>query len=666
MNRPVQYSKQNFQQYRNQRQIKQVPKRPFVSIGFIDSVRKIQRWWRDLKKKSQNSSKPIQLKAQSIDFEESFIEKPSKFFQIEDSISSMNLNSSIQSRAAELFNYLEASDSVSKSKGKAEPSSSSFVSQAALLNYRLELEEALKTIDSLKVVIQRLKKEAVAKEEEGKKSIELALDKQRNDYEEIGMKNMNFIEQLLMEKQQRINQLGELTGKIKEMEAKHAKIVQELRDKADKEMKKQKDAWVTSEKNKRNVWMKEKTKEIKENTTKGLEPEIMRILAENKRNIEKLKDEQEIEMKRFKAGLEHEYETRLQDVKEELKGKYDETLDKERESYQERLRELHVKQEEELLKMRKKWSDDMSQEKQRIGELRVREETTSQSRMRTIQAEYSEKIEELTRRHSSILEDLELKHENKLKKLKQELVYEKEEWLNSQILRLNKELDEKKELIKADLTSNRDKELKVIISKLSEEKVSYKKKIDKETESKIKILTDKHQEELQEYEKIIENLKEKVEKSTNVRKNLNDNFQTLGKRIQDQELQISKLESDKLALKEKILSLELKIDSYKEGQSEIVEEARKEEMKKTLIVKQELEITKEQIELIKEKYEEKLSQIASKEAEEFEAIEARVKATIMRKDEKIREIMEELQISRLKISKLEELLEKQRRSLMQI
>ena len=235
-----------------------------------------------------------------------------------------------------------------------------------------------------------------------------------------------------------------------------------------------------------------------------------------------------------------------------------------------------------------------------------------------------------------------------------------------QMSKLAKEFEDKKESIRNELVLNRDKELKTVISKLSEEKVSYKKKLEKENESKLKIQKEKHDLEIAEYEKLIQNLKEKIEKSTNARKNLDDNFQTLGKRIQDQELQILKLEGEKMQLQDHITNLQVKIENYKEGQGEIIEEVRKEEKRKQNELKNEIEITKEQIGLLKEKYEEKLASITLKESEEFEAIEARVKATIMKKDEKIREIQQELQLARMKNLKLEELLEKQRKNLMQL
>jgi hypothetical protein len=44
-------------------------------------------------------------------------------------------------------------------------------------------------------------------------------------------------------------------------------------------LKKHKEGWATSEKIRRDAWMQEKTKEIKEMTVKGLEPEIHKLLA---------------------------------------------------------------------------------------------------------------------------------------------------------------------------------------------------------------------------------------------------------------------------------------------------------------------------------------------------------------------------------------------------
>jgi hypothetical protein len=48
-----------------------------------------------------------------------------------------------------------------------------------------------------------------------------------------------------------------------------------------REMRSQKDAWATAEKIRRDAWINGKTKSIKQQTIKGLEPEIHRLIAQN-------------------------------------------------------------------------------------------------------------------------------------------------------------------------------------------------------------------------------------------------------------------------------------------------------------------------------------------------------------------------------------------------
>ena len=56
------------------------------------------------------------------------------------------------------------------------------------------------------------------------------------------------------------------------------------------ELKKNKDAWVASEKVRREKWEREKIAEIQAQTVKGLEPEIQRIVERNKEELRKAND----------------------------------------------------------------------------------------------------------------------------------------------------------------------------------------------------------------------------------------------------------------------------------------------------------------------------------------------------------------------------------------
>lgn len=57
------------------------------------------------------------------------------------------------------------------------------------------------------------------------------------------------------------------------------------------EMKKNKDAWIASEKVRREKWEQEQVMKIKESTIKGLEPEIQKIMGDHAKQIKKIKEE---------------------------------------------------------------------------------------------------------------------------------------------------------------------------------------------------------------------------------------------------------------------------------------------------------------------------------------------------------------------------------------
>jgi 5-azacytidine-induced protein 1 len=53
-----------------------------------------------------------------------------------------------------------------------------------------------------------------------------------------------------------------------------------------------------SEKIRRDTWMQEKSREIKEMTVKGLEPEIQRLLTKHKKELERMEQANAQELKR--------------------------------------------------------------------------------------------------------------------------------------------------------------------------------------------------------------------------------------------------------------------------------------------------------------------------------------------------------------------------------
>ena len=70
-----------------------------------------------------------------------------------------------------------------------------------------------------------------------------------------------------------------MSNEVKTLEKAFSEKLQSIDEKHSREIKLQKDMWSASEKIKREKWMQDKTKTIRDQTVKSLEPEIQRMLS---------------------------------------------------------------------------------------------------------------------------------------------------------------------------------------------------------------------------------------------------------------------------------------------------------------------------------------------------------------------------------------------------
>lgn len=215
------------------------------------------------------------------------------------------------SKLMTLLDYLESQDTNYKLDSICEDSSEVFSDYSSakvkIMNLTLELEESNKTISSLKLLLDKQNFEQEEQERYWKAKLKREIEIIQKNSEETLEKNLAFIELLVKDKEQKLALITELQGKIVHNEENYRGSVQNLNEHWKKELKKAKDAWVTTEKVKREKWEKEKTKEIKEMTARGLEPEINRIVSEHRRQIEEKNEFHRKELKNLRDSLENKY-----------------------------------------------------------------------------------------------------------------------------------------------------------------------------------------------------------------------------------------------------------------------------------------------------------------------------------------------------------------------
>lgn len=166
-----------------------------------------------------------------------------------------------------------------------------------------------------------------------------------------------------MEDKRRISERCEfLVNELKSIDAKYRDQIRALEESQKVEMQKLKDVHEAAEKLRRERWIEEKTKKIKELTVRGLEPEIQKLISNHKAELSKMKAIHDAELlaaderaaqryirmtEELRDQLEREKEVAIARERELAREKYEKSLRDEEQSYNEQKRRLYAEIEEE-------------------------------------------------------------------------------------------------------------------------------------------------------------------------------------------------------------------------------------------------------------------------------------------------------------------------------
>ena len=108
------------------------------------------------------------------------------------------------------------------------------------------------------------------------------------------------------------------------------KLEKHLEERFKKDLKKEKEAWLASERVRQEKWKEEHAETVKQNTFKSVKPHIEKIIEGNKEELRKQADRHQAELKRAKELMQEEWEKRVEQAREKALKEKEEGLEKER------------------------------------------------------------------------------------------------------------------------------------------------------------------------------------------------------------------------------------------------------------------------------------------------------------------------------------------------
>lgn len=136
------------------------------------------------------------------------------------------------------------------------------------------------------------------------------------------------VDRLLNDKTELTKRCELFSEELKAVERKFQMKMEEMDDHAAKELAKNKQNWIATERMKREAWEKEKVKEIKEMTIKGLQPEVERILSEKKQDKIRMEEQQREALDEQRRELLDMTQQQIRELREEKTARWKQHLTK--------------------------------------------------------------------------------------------------------------------------------------------------------------------------------------------------------------------------------------------------------------------------------------------------------------------------------------------------
>ncbi|ORZ39284.1 hypothetical protein BCR44DRAFT_1540004 [Catenaria anguillulae PL171] len=549
--------------------------------------------------------------------------------------------------------------------------------KSRLIALELEVEDKARSIAALKQQLHQSRLATQNQAQDHARLLKSQLALQRKEYEAAIKRHLAFIDKTLAEKETLATQCAELGAHVKKMEAELKAKLAGLAEKHDREMKSAKGVWEASEKIKRDKWMSMQAAKIKEQTVKGLEPEIQRMLASHKTAMAMAEEKWREQWVGERTSLMRAHEIQIANLRDQWMGERTRAVDEEREAARARYAKQLERDEMEHAQAKRKWMAEMAEVKDALQSGFRDEMRSMEAAHRKAMDELRAQIEEERDGKMHAMEDLRRKHAHELSKVQEQARVEREAWQQAYIAKVEADIRSREREFKDQLLRERDREIEHVISRLEQESGSSSSEMAAKHREEVEQLRARHAEEM----------KAAHEQWTVAM----DKLVTMGRQVEAQEAGKRDLERELWSLKSAVEAkdktvgeMKRKLDRYQAGESEIrkavgmrlrnswvqrrTEASVRDELqhRDQLIssLRHEMDRVKGQLAQQQREANDRVASVQQEKMDTLNMIEDRVKKTIATKDQALAEMREQMEEMRMRNGQLELLLERQRKELL--
>ncbi|NXN44186.1 CP131 protein, partial [Rhinoptilus africanus] len=521
---------------------------------------------------------------------------------------------------------------------------------SSIMRLKLEVEEKKRAISLLQTALAQQRELTVQHVKQTEKELSHQLRLQREQYEAAIQRHLAFIDQLIDDKKVLSEKCEAVVAELKQVDQKYGKKITQMQEQHELEIKKLKELMSATEKIKREKWIDEKTKKIKEITVKGLEPEIQKLIAKHRQDIRKLKMLHEAELLQSDERAAQRYGRQAEELRDLLEREKEEQSQRERELARQRCEQQREQEEQALQQQRRRLYAEVAEEKERLSQQAARQRAEAEELRRQLEASSSAITRALKEEYTREKEEQERRHQAEVKVLKEQLEIEKQAWEANYMKKEEAWLLSRERELREEMRKERDKEIELVIQRLEADMSSAKEECERAAENRIKRIRDKYEVELQELERSERKLQERCNE--------------LKGRLAELEGESIRLQGLLKHKEQEVEEIQKVRDQLAQERSSLAEVIRQEFADRLVGTEEENKQLKAEMVEMRARQRLELDRVVREKDKELEEVHRRVKTAVARKEESVSSLRKQYEAAVQRADRLEALLEQQRKQLL--
>lgn len=366
-----------------------------------------------------------------------------------------------------------------------------------MLGLQLELKEHEKTVHVLRAEVKRLKEAGEEDKSQLQKEMKSKLSLQRKEYESIIKRHLGMIDKILLEKEDLAKQCNTMTEEYQALEKKMKDKIVLMEENHNRDLKQKRDLWEATEKVKRDRWIQEKTKLIKDQTVKGLEPEIQRMVAQHKQQMKRMEEKYREDMIREREILMEQQRQEIETYRDRIAIERRKAAEEEREIARQKYEKNSERDEMEFQQQRRKMLASFEEQKDRLVASMKDEKRMAEVNWKKMLDDAKQQVENVKLQKQEAMNEMQKVHQEEVARVREKHAADIAAAKNQVRAVFEQEFREKEKQLREKLVKDRDHEIEMVIDRLEQETYSNSSDLTRKHRQEFDRLKREHAKEIQ-------------------------------------------------------------------------------------------------------------------------------------------------------------------------